>query len=211
MKEEACLSCFKELLNNNEFIVNNFVSERLIIHLSAEMIDSKIHYIFKEKKYLEIFRKFCIVGGKVNTENQIKILNHFIKELRKKKQGPYYQVNLSKKDNIVSTEAAIDKNALKKRRFEDYKKICKEEYPSAWYYFVEYLNLIADMTKGRNKTTESYIETIMTLDVLSELFEREKLEEAEVPVIRLLHYLYAESERFYPIERKKRVVDYERL
>lgn len=31
------------------------------------------------------------------------------------------------------------------------------------------------MTKGRNKTVESYIETMMTLDVLSELFENEKL------------------------------------
>jgi hypothetical protein len=52
---------------------------------------------------------------------------------------------------------------------------------------------------------------MMTLDVLSELFENHELHEAEVPVIRLLHYLYAESERFYPIERKKRIVDYEKL
>jgi len=90
-------------LKDNEFIVNNFVSDELIKYLSSEMIDSPMHYIFKEKKYLEIFRKFCIVGGRVNTENQIKILNHFIKELRIKKQGPYYQINLSKKDSIVST------------------------------------------------------------------------------------------------------------
>lgn len=55
------------------------------------------------------------------------------------------------------------------------------------------------MTKGRNKTVEQVIEVMMTLDVLTELFENENLEEAEVPIIRLLHYLYAESERFYPI------------
>lgn len=67
------------------------------------MIDAKVHYIFKEKKYLEIFRKFCIVGGNVNTENQIKILNHFIRELRNKKNGGFYQISLSKKDNVIST------------------------------------------------------------------------------------------------------------
>jgi hypothetical protein len=44
---------------------------------------------------------------------------------------------------------------------------------SAWEYFVEYLNLIADMTKGRNKIVESYIETMVTLDVLTELFENQ--------------------------------------
>ena len=67
------------------------------------------------------------------------------------------------------------------------------------------------MTKGRNKTVEQVIEVMMTLDVLTELFENENLEEAEVPIIRILHYLYAESERFYPIERKNRIVDYEKL
>jgi hypothetical protein len=155
--EESHLGLIKELLKNNEFIVDNFVSDKLIQYLSHQMIDRKFNYIFHEKKYIEIFRLFCIVGGKVNTENQIKVLNHFIKELRIKEQGPLYQINLSKKDEIVSTEAAIDKNIAKKRRFGDYYKICKEEYESAWYYFVEYLNLIADMTKGRNKTVESYI------------------------------------------------------
>lgn len=66
------------------------------------------------------------MGGNVNTKNQIKILNHFIKEVRVKKNGPKYQINLSKKDGIVFSEAAIDKNLPKKRRFNDYYKICKE-------------------------------------------------------------------------------------
>lgn len=64
---------------------------------------------------------------------------------------------------------------------------------------MEYLNLMADLVKGRNKTVESYVETIFSLDVLSELFQKYDLHEAEVPIIRLIHNLYAESERFYPI------------
>ena len=116
----------KELLTDNEFIVNNFVTDRLIMYLSSEMIDAPVHYIFKEKKYLEVLRKFLIVNGTVNTENQIKILNNFIKQLRNKTNGPIYIINFSKKDNIIYTEAAIDKNIPKKRRFADYYKICKE-------------------------------------------------------------------------------------
>lgn len=76
---------------------------------------------------------------------------------------------------------------------------------------MEYLNLIADMTKGRNKIVESYMETMFTLDILSDLFEKYELHEAEVPIIRLLHNLYAESEKFYPIEKKKRISDWEKL
>ncbi len=70
------------------------------------------------------------------------------------------------------------------------------------------MNLIADMVKGRNKTVETYVETMFTLDVLSELFEKYDLHQAEVPVTRLLHYLYVESEKFYPMERKRRLMNF---
>lgn len=55
------------------------------------------------------------------------------------------------------------------------------------------------------------MESMFTLDILSDLFEKYELYEAEVPIIRLLHNLYAESERFYPIERKKRISDFASL
>jgi hypothetical protein len=32
-----------------------------------------------------------------------------------------------------------------------------------------------------------------------------------VPIIRLLHYLYAESENFYPIEKKRKILNYNTL
>ena len=32
-----------------------------------------------------------------------------------------------------------------------------------------------------------------------------------MPVIRLLHYLYAESENFYPIEKKRKILNYNTL
>jgi hypothetical protein len=34
------------------------------------------------------------------------------------------------------------------------------------------------MTKGRNKTVESYMESMFTIDILSDLFEKEQLHEA---------------------------------
>ena len=97
---------------------------------------------------------------------------------------------------------------LKKRPFEDYYKICKEEYITAWDYFVEYLNLTADLVQGRNKITEEEITKLFSLDLLGDLFEHYNLYEAEIPIIRLIHYLYAESEYYYPIERKRRILKF---
>ena len=80
-----------------------------------------------------MFRLFCIVGEKINTANQIKILNHYIKQLR---TNDMYQISLLKKDDEIWVDASINKSRLKKRRFGNYYKICKEEYITAWEYFV---------------------------------------------------------------------------
>ena len=64
-----------------------------------------------------MFRLFCIVGEKINTANQIKILNHYIKQLR---TNDMYQISLLKKDDEIWVDASIDKSRLKKRRFGDY-------------------------------------------------------------------------------------------
>lgn len=55
-------------------------------------------------------------------------------------------------DEHIECKAAVDKNEAKWRKIDDYYKICKEEFPTAWTYFVAYLNLLADMVQGRNKT-----------------------------------------------------------
>lgn len=154
---------------------------------------------------------FCIVGDNINTQNQINILNKFIKELRKTEISSFYQITLSKVKTEIFAEAGIDKNMLKKRRFNDYFKICKEEYSSAWEYFVEYLELVADMTKGRNKQVEDYMQGMFSIDILTDLFVSYELQEAEAPIIRLLHNLYAESDKYYPIEKRKRISDFEAL
>jgi hypothetical protein len=52
---------------------------------------------------------------------------------------------------------------------------------------------------------------VYTLKLLGHLFEHYDLHEAEVPVTRLLHYLYAESEKFYPIEKKRKILDFNHL
>lgn len=76
---------------------------------------------------------------------------------------------------------------------------------------ISYMHLIADMCRGRNKIVESYIDTMMTLEVLTELMTQEKLFDAEVPIIRIIHYLYAENENFYPIDRVTRVCNYKKI
>lgn len=64
------------------------------------------------------------------------------------------------------------------------------------------------MTQGRNKVTEKQLAKEFTLELLTNIFENEELYEAEVPVLRILHYLYAESEVFYPVERQKKIVNF---
>ena len=55
------------------------------------------------------------------------------------------------------------------------------------------------MTRGRNKIVESFMEVLFPLDILTDLFNNYELFEAEAPIIRLLHNLYIESDKFYPI------------
>lgn len=50
------------------------------------------------------------------------------------------------------------------------------------------------MTQGRNKVTEKELGKEFSLELLTNIFENCDLYEAEVPVLRILHYLYAESE-----------------
>jgi hypothetical protein len=49
------------------------------------------------------------------------------------------------------------------------------------------------MTQGRNKITEMELKKSFELKTLGDLFEQEILKEAEVPIIRLIHYLYTEN------------------
>lgn len=64
------------------------------------------------------------------------------------------------------------------------------------------------MTKGRNKQVEDYMQGLFPVDILTDLFVDEQLQEAEAPMIRLIHNLYAENDKYYPIEKKKRISDY---
>ena len=60
--EEYILKTLLELLTNNSFFVNNFVTEDLIKYLVDNML-KPAGFEFNEKKYVEIFRAFCICGN----------------------------------------------------------------------------------------------------------------------------------------------------
>jgi len=46
---------------------------------------------------------------------------------------------------------------------------------------------------------------------LSETFDKVSLGDFEVPVIKIIHYLYSENENFYPIEKEKRIIIYDEI
>lgn len=81
--ETSHLKMLKELLEENDFFVTNFVSDKLLEYLTESMLQRVIDsQTFDEKKYLEIFRLFCITGTRVSTANQISIYNTFINSIR---------------------------------------------------------------------------------------------------------------------------------
>lgn len=79
--------------------MKNFVTDGLVSKLANRMINQTKDYNFSEKKYLEIFRLFCIIGDNINTSNQIRILTYFIKQLRTDDIRALYQVTITKKDD----------------------------------------------------------------------------------------------------------------
>ncbi len=87
-----------------------------------------------------------------------------------------------------------------------------QDNPSAWYYFVEYLNLIADLAQGRNKITEEELSVTYNLQLLGDLFEREELHEAEVPVqFGSCIISLRRVKNFYPIEKKRKILNFNNL
>ena len=77
------LSLLKELLHDNDFFINNFVNQDIVAYLTSCFTPRPDKPDFTERKYLEIFRLFCISGKKVNTQNQKLILDHFLMVLHK--------------------------------------------------------------------------------------------------------------------------------
>jgi len=43
------------------------------------------------------------------------------------------------------------------------------------------------------------------------LFDKFKLGEFEVPIIKIIHYLYSENENFYPIDKENRIITYDTI
>jgi hypothetical protein len=102
---EPCqLSLLKELLRENAFFVDNFVTHTIIEHLTDHYTKNESsEYI--ERKYLQIFRLLCIIGNKVNTANQKLILDYFIKKLK----GSRYEIYIGEDHGQIKITASLDK------------------------------------------------------------------------------------------------------
>jgi hypothetical protein len=101
------------------------------------------------------------------------VLDHFINILRDSRS--LYEIQLAQQDGRIFVTASLDKTSSQRYEFREFYERCMGEdgNPTAWFYFVEYLNLIADLVQGRNKITEMGLCAVYTLDLLGDLFERE--------------------------------------
>lgn len=104
------LNLLKQLLQDNDFFVNNFVTKDIVEYLTSCFTNSLgDNKEFIERKYIQIFRLFCISGQKVNTSNQKLILDYFIKPLRQQKS--IFQVQLVEEDGHIYVIASLDKSS----------------------------------------------------------------------------------------------------
>lgn len=63
-------------------------------------------------------------------------------------------MQIAEEDGRIIVIASLDKSSGARLPFSEFHRLACDKYPSAWDYFVEYLNLIADLAQGRNKITE---------------------------------------------------------
>lgn len=101
--EGSHLRLLKEILRDNPFLINNLVTPKLVEMLSHRMINQKTEFLFYEIKYIEIFRLLCIVDEEINTNNQILVLEYFVKRLKTNDITQLYMITLSKKDEDIFT------------------------------------------------------------------------------------------------------------
>ena len=80
------------------------------------------------------------------------ILDFFLKKIQN--TGSVFEVKLAQEGENIFVIASLDKSKQETLHFAEFYQRSQDENPSAWLYFVEYLNLMADLTQGRNKVTE---------------------------------------------------------
>lgn len=80
-----------------------------------------------------------------------------------------------------------------------------------WNYFIEYMHLLADLCYGRNKFVKNYFEKTYSLSCLISLLNTPSVNEAYVPVLRLIQHLYIEATSFYPIILINRSLKYQNI
>ena len=114
-----------ELLKDNKFFTENFVTPQLVDYLFEKMLLDKNKKEFCEKRYIEILRKFCICGETILSNNQVLILNNFIDKLSSSTEASVYLIELILKDGEIYVKAALDKVKLREYKFADFMELCK--------------------------------------------------------------------------------------
>lgn len=146
--------------------MENFVTADLVSYLYEKMMNLKSEKGFVEKKYIDIFRAFCIVDGKVLSNNQAIILHNFVEKLENHIEGHVYLIKFVEVGGEICVKASFDKKKVGEYLWGDFVRDTKERdsnlqpiNPLMWDYYKAYLSLLGDMTQGRNKNVEKYIQS----------------------------------------------------
>lgn len=202
---ETLHETLSEMLRNNQLVISSFIRESLVASLSASFADK-----CPQHRLIRIFREFCIVDSRAVQLNQINIMNYFVKKLDQQISFDFKKQTFEGRERIL-VMSYISRNSPKLRTIEEFHKQSEEDEDlRSWLYFIQLLNLLADLCYGGNKVCKYNVEKMVSLNTLCLLLEDHKVEElgALEAVVRITHYCYVEDHRFAPITRIRKLCSY---
>ncbi len=143
---ETLHETLSEMLANNELVIANFIRESLVSSLAISFAEK-----CPQHRLIRIFRAFCIVEGKAVQLNQINIMNYFVRKLEQQISFDFKKQAFEGRERVL-VMSYINKGLPKLRTLEEFHKQSQEdEELRSWDYFIQLLNLLADLCYGGNK------------------------------------------------------------
>lgn len=229
---QSCIQeCLVGILENNSVAIRETITEKTITTL-VEMFVKEAKEKGPQVKYLRLLSAFIKCADTVIKSNQDLVLQHFFRSEENDYQFRFKSIYKAVLDDAVETSSdeltklgnthEVQIGYAKredKSSFADFFKNEKE----IWNYFLEYVNLMADVCMERNENSIEVISSILPLQevliILSDpsiLLLHNEIENAQrystpkyqniyEPFIRIAHHVYVNIKKFSAIRRISKI------
>jgi inositol 1,4,5-triphosphate receptor type 1/inositol 1,4,5-triphosphate receptor type 3 len=203
----------EEILDGNELALEEKVKLEYIKNLIRTFGDST-----SDPADLQFLSKLCLCNNRTVKKNQDAVFKAFYGSNENKNNK--FEFKEDHGNYLVSSRVSESQDARFRTLFELHRE-CEmfqsdgvlDQSKGHWNYFMQYLNLLADVCVNRNSTPLDYISKNLPLKML-EKFLHEKLTRSELlhqPFVRLVHHAFVETEKYKEISRITKVKDWNTL